>query len=77
MFHQACRRAQIPTHVSPYSRRHACATHLLEHGTKIRAIPTLLGHRSLRTTPRDTPGAATALQATPSPLDRRPDLARL
>jgi len=52
VFHQACRRAKITKHVYPYSLRHACATHLLEHGTNIRVIQTLLGHRSLRTTQR-------------------------
>lgn len=77
VFHQACRRAKITKHVYPYSLRHACATHLLEQGTNIRAIQTLLGHRSLRTTQRYTHVAATYLQATPSPLDRLPDLASL
>jgi integrase/recombinase XerD len=77
VFHQASRRAKITTHVSPYSLRHACATHLLEQGTNIRAIQTLLGHRSLRTTQRYTHVAATYLQETPSPLDRLPDLASL
>ena len=77
VFHQACDRAKITKHVSPYSLRHACATHLLEYGTNIRAIQTLLGHRSLRTTQHYTHVAATYLQETPSPLDRLPDLASL
>jgi len=77
LFHQACRRAKITKHVYPYSLRHACATHLLEQGTNIRAIQTLLGHRSLRTTQRYTHVAATYLRDTPSPLDRLPDLASL
>ena len=76
-FHRARRRAKITKHVSPYSLRHACATHLLESGTNIRVIQTLLGHRSLRTTQRYTHVAATYLQATQSPLDRLPDLASL
>lgn len=77
VFHEACRRATITTHVSPYSLRHACATHLLEQGTNIRAIQTLLGHRSLCTTQRYPHVAATYLRDTPSPLDRLPDLASL
>lgn len=77
VFHQAQRRARITKHVYPYSLRHACATHLLEQGTNIRAIQTLLGHRSLRTTQRYTHVATTYLRDTPSPLDQLPDLASL
>ena len=77
IFQHARRSARITKHVYPYSLRHACATHLLERGTNIRAIQTLLGHRSLRTTQRYTHVAATYLQDTPSPLDHLPDLASL
>jgi integrase/recombinase XerD len=77
VFHRARRAAKITTHVYPYSLRHACAPHLLEAGTNIRVIQTLLGHRSLRTTPRYTHVAATAWQDIQSPLDRLPELARL
>ena len=52
VFHETQRRARITKHVYPYSLRHACAIHLLEQGTNIRAIQTLLGHRSLRTPPQ-------------------------
>jgi len=76
-FDRARRRATITKPVSPYSLRHACATHMLESGTNIRVIQTLLGHRSLRTTQRDTHVTATSLQGTQSPLDRLPELARL
>jgi integrase len=40
-------------------------------------IQVLLGHRSLRTTQVYTQVADTQLQATPSPLDRLPDLPSL
>jgi len=76
-FHQARRRAKITKRVYPYSLRHACATHLLESGTNIRVIQTLLGHRSLRTTQRYTHVAASFLQDTQSPLDRLPGLETL
>jgi len=44
---------------------------------RIRAIQTLLGHRSRRTPSPTFPWPPPALQATPSPLDRLPDLASL
>jgi site-specific recombinase XerD len=77
VFQRAKRRAQITKHVYPYSLRHAAATHLLEGGTNLRVIQRLLGHRSLRTTQLYTQVADTQLQATPSPLDRLPDLPNL
>src|SRR5439155_16926651 len=74
VFMRAKTRARIRKHVYPYSLRHAYATHLLEGGANLRVIQLLLGHRSLRTTQVYTQVADTQLQATPSPLDRLPDL---
>jgi site-specific recombinase XerD len=77
IFMRAKTRAHIHKHVSPYSLRHAFATHLLETGTNLRVIQLLLGHRSLRPTQVYTQVADTQLQATPSPLDRLPNLPSL
>ena len=77
IFLRAKTRARIHKHVSPSSLRHTYATHLLEGGTNLRVIQLLLGHRSLRTTQVYTQVADTQLQATPSPLDRLPNLPSL
>ena len=74
IFRRAKQRAGITKRASPYSLRHACATHLLEAGTNLRVIQLVLGHRSLRTTQIYTHVAATYLQDTQSPLDRLPNL---
>jgi integrase/recombinase XerD len=70
VFTAAAGRAGIAKGVSFHSLRHAFATHLLEGGTNIVVIQSLLGHRSLTTTQVYTHVARTYVNATISPLDR-------
>jgi integrase/recombinase XerD len=69
-FKHAALKAGIAKHVYFHSLRHAFATHLLEDGTNIRVIQSLLGHRSLATTQVYTHVARTYVNDTQSPLDR-------
>jgi len=70
---EACKRALhksgLEKHISMHTLRHSFATHLLEHGTNIRIIQMLLGHRHLKSTAVYTHVSAKSLQETPSPLD--------
>jgi integrase/recombinase XerD len=66
----AALKAQIQKHVTPHCLRHSYATHLLETGTNIRYIQSLLGHSNLNTTQIYTNVANEQLKKVESPLDK-------
>lgn len=65
----ACK-AQIKKKVSIHTLRHSFATHLLESGTDIRYIQSLLGHESTKTTELYTHITTKGFDQIGSPLDK-------
>jgi site-specific recombinase XerD len=67
--HQAGLDAGLTKRASVRCLRHSFATHLLEAGTNIRIIQTLLGHSNVSTTQVYTNVSAKTVRATESPLE--------
>jgi site-specific recombinase XerD len=67
---KSCARSGITKNVSAHTLRHSFATHLLEHGTDLRYIQSLLGHESSKTTERYTHVTRKGFEQIISPLDR-------
>lgn len=67
--HVNAAKAGIKKNVSAHTLRHSFATHMLEHGTDLRYIQSLLGHESSRTTERYAHVTRKGLERLVSPLD--------
>lgn len=66
---RSVKKAGILKNVVPHTLRHSFATHLLENGTNLRYIQTLLGHTSAKTTEIYTHVSTKKLDEIGSPLD--------
>jgi site-specific recombinase XerD len=73
IFEKALKNSRIQKSLSIHSLRHTFATHLLENGTDIKYIQSLLGHATLRTTERYTHVARRSLLRIQNPLDTPED----
>jgi site-specific recombinase XerD len=65
----AAQKAGIKKHISVHTLRHSFATHLLENGTDLRYIQSMLGHDSSKTTEIYTHVTTKGFDQIISPLD--------
>lgn len=68
IFGKACSKSKINKKVTVHTLRHSFATHLMENGTNLRYIQTLLGHHSSKTTEIYTHVCSTNYSNIKSPL---------
>lgn len=70
IFHKAIKKVGITKKVSIHSLRHSFATHLLENGTDLRYIQSILGHSSSKTTEIYTHITNKGFDQIKNPLDK-------
>ena len=63
MIRKYARRVGLPEGIGCHALRHACATHLLKAGARVRMIQELLGHKRIKTTQVYTRLCSTDLKA--------------
>ena len=66
----AVKKVGIKKHITVHTLRHSFATHLLENGTDLRYIQSLLGHSSSKTTEIYTHITTKGFEKIENPLDK-------